>query len=233
VTAARGILFDLDDTLYRERRFALSGFAAVARAAAEEFGVGAESLFRPLARALRTGARAEAFQRLCSTCGWPEERAEHLLQIFRTHEPTLRLPRTTARTLAGLASEWRLAIVTNGPAAIQRRKVSALGLASMVDAVVYAAECGTGEGKPAPEPFAIAARKLGLPPSRCVFVGDHPVCDVFGARRAGMRTVRITQGVYRRAVLARHDEADAVVGALDEVPAIAASLLAEVDSVCA
>lgn len=29
------VLFDLDDTLYRERRFMLSGFAAVAEAVAE------------------------------------------------------------------------------------------------------------------------------------------------------------------------------------------------------
>jgi putative hydrolase of the HAD superfamily len=233
VTAARAILFDLDDTLYPERRFALSGFAAVARAAAEESGVPARDLFRPLVEALRTGARADAFQRLCSTFAWPDERIEHLLEIFRTHEPRLRLPRLTTRTLAALKPGWRLAIVTNGPPSIQAGKVRALGVASMVDTVVYAAACGSGEGKPAPEPFATAAGTLRIASSRCVFVGDHPVCDIFGARRAGMRTVRIKQGAYRTAVLAPPEEADAVAGSLDEVPAIAASLLAEVDSVCA
>jgi putative hydrolase of the HAD superfamily len=233
VIPARAVLFDLDDTLYRERRFALSGFAAVAGAAAEESGIPASDLFRALQRTLRTGARAEALQRLCSTFRLPAERVEVLLDVFRTHEPRLRLPARSARTLAALRSDWRMAIVTNGPASIQRRKVRALGLAARVDAVVYASECGTGEGKPAPEPFAAAARKLGVPPDRCVFVGDHPTCDIFGARRAGMRTIRIRQGFHRAAVLAPHEEADAVIRSLDEVPAVAAALLAETDSLCA
>ncbi len=229
----RGILFDLDDTLYRERRFALSGFAAVARAAAEQSSVPAAEVFRSLQRSLRTGARPEAFQRLCSTFGWPEERVEPLLEVFRTHEPSLCLPGITVRTLAALRSAWRIAIVTNGPVSIQTRKVRALGVAGMVDTVVYASECGSGEGKPAPEPFAVAARRLGVAPGQCVFVGDHPVCDVFVARRAGMRTVRIRQGAHRAAVLAPQDEADAVVRSLDEVPPIASALLEEVGTACA
>ncbi len=229
----RGILFDLDDTLYRERRFALSGFAAVARAAADDSGVAPGDVFRSLQRALRTGARSQAFQRLCSTFGWPEQRVEPLLEVFRTHEPRLRLPGTTLRTLATLRPAWRIGIVTNGPASIQTRKVRALGLEHIVDAVVYASEWGNGDGKPAPEPFAVAARALGVAPGRCVFVGDHPVCDIYGARRAGMRTIRILQGFYRPALLAVHEEADAVVRSLDEVPALAAALLSEAQTACA
>ncbi len=82
----RAVLLDLDETLYPERRFALSGFSAVARAIADDAGVSAESVFRRLVGALRRGERVTAFQQLCSSLRWPEARVARL----RRHLPTPR-----------------------------------------------------------------------------------------------------------------------------------------------
>ena len=134
----RAVLFDLDETLYLERRFALSGFAAVARAVATQAGVrGSRDLY-----AARQRPSAEATARSpFSNCaqGWAGRSREW------TDWSTLSKPRTEpppaapyTPTLDVLRAEWRLGIVTNGPVGIQAAKVEALGLEPLVDSVVFA-----------------------------------------------------------------------------------------------
>jgi sugar-phosphatase len=46
-------------------------------------------------------------------------------------------------------------------------------------------------GKPDPEPFLLAARRLGVDPARCVVFEDAPA-GLTAGRAAGMRTVALT-----------------------------------------
>lgn len=51
----------------------------------------------------------------------------------------------------------------------------------------------TPYAKPHPEPLFEAARRLGVDPARCVYVGDDER-DIIAGRAAGMRTVAATYG---------------------------------------
>ncbi len=51
----------------------------------------------------------------------------------------------------------------------------------------------TPHAKPHPEPLFEAARRLGLAPDRCVYVGDDER-DIVAGRAAGMGTVAATYG---------------------------------------
>ena len=51
--------------------------------------------------------------------------------------------------------------------------------------------------KPQPEIFIYTAEKLGLKPSECIYVGDHPVNDIEGALSAGMKAVRMDWGWFK------------------------------------
>lgn len=218
----RAIVFDLDDTLYPLRRFVLSGFAAVAAVVARELGVPPERVTRTLRRASRA-ARGRELQQLCRRFSLPASDVARLVEIVREHTPHIRLPRETVRVLAALRPRWRLGVLTNGLAAIQRRKVAALGLAELVDAVVFAAECGDGRGKPARTAFLTVLDRLGTPADRTVFVGDDLDADIFGARRAGMRTIHVARGACRDGGTAYAP--DARVERLRSVPPTAARLV--------
>jgi putative hydrolase of the HAD superfamily len=64
------------------------------------------------------------------------------------------------------------------------------GVLDLIDGAVYSSEIDWT--KPHPEAFRAAMRAVGASdPARCVFVGDRPYDDVFGAKRAGMRAVLI------------------------------------------
>ena len=73
--------------------------------------------------------------------------------------------------------------VTNASGAYQRDKLAAVGLA---DLPVLASMDDLGRGKPDPEVFHLACRRLGLPPSQVAYVGDELDVDARGARDAGL-----------------------------------------------
>lgn len=218
MTAARAVLFDLDDTLYRLRRFTLSGFRAVARQLARE-GFDERIVLGTLVSAYRRSAIERPFQALERRVGGHHT---DLLAIFREHAPSLRLPPATRRVLEELRHGWRLAVVTNGPPDQQRRKIAALGIAPLVDTVCYAHEISP-TGKPDPLVFHTVLARLGVAPTRAIMVGDDAECDIAGARGVGCLTIHL----QRAAPVATPAVADAVALRMADVPAIAARLFAE------
>jgi putative hydrolase of the HAD superfamily len=217
----RAVVFDLDDTLYRERRFALSGYSAVAALVEQQFGVRRRQAFATLARTLRRGQRAQAFQRLCERYRLPACCIPAWVDAYRRHAPHLRLSRDTVEVLGALRGSWRTAILTNGLPSVQAAKVRALGLGGLVDLVLFAGEFGGG--KPSPAPFLEVLEQLDVDPLATVFVGNDPVRDIAGARRVGLRTIlidRVGPGNLRADA-----GADRVVQSIRQVPTAAASLV--------
>src|SRR5581483_10832910 len=217
----RAILFDLDDTLYPLRDFVRSGFGAVSQHVERLYGVDRHSMLRSLSRASRV-YRGRELQVAVARFGLPPDLVRDLVDIIRAHQPTLHLPADTAATLQSLRSSWRLAVVTNGFPDLQRRKVEALGLADLVDTVIYAAEHGSGRGKPDPEPFWAALTSVGLTPQCGVFVGDDERCDTFGAARVGLHAIQCAPA---GPPMYPSPDAEAVVDRISDVPSVATRII--------
>ena len=199
------VLFDLDDTLYPERRFAVSACAAVALQVSADTGIAADALGRVLVARLRAGRRADLLQTACEASGLPQTEVPRLLEVVRRHVPRLRLPRESRDTLTRLRRDGhRLGVLTNGLPDTQRGKVAALGVGDLVDAVVYAEECAPG-GKPAAACFETLLSRLEVEARAAVFVGDHPDKDVAGAAAVGLRAIWMVRH--------RPRDVDAAVGA--------------------
>lgn len=115
--------------------------------------------------------------------------ADRLLDDFNEHGWRACILFAGALELLGrLRSDgYKLAIITNGSIRSQQAKVQTSGLDQWVDHVLISEE--EGIRKPDPEIFHRACRRLQVEPGACIFVGDNPEADVFGAHRVGMRTV--------------------------------------------
>jgi len=217
----RGLILDLDDTLYPRERFVRSGFAAVARHVATTHGVSGDVAFGVLVRARAAGGQGHELQALCDRFGLSHDVAPALLDIYRRHMPSIWLNHDVTDALHRLrASGWRLGVLTNGLPSVQFRKVAALGLTSLVDEVVYAEEHVAG-GKPAGAAFRAALDALDLTPDHAICVGDNPVNDVAGARAVGMRTIRLAKP---GAAAPAGEDADVVIDAISQLPSAAALL---------
>ncbi|USZ67647.1 HAD family hydrolase [Halorussus salilacus] len=123
--------------------------------------------------------------------------------------------------LAALGEEYRLGLLTNGPADAQRSKLDRFDWVEEFDAIAITGNLDAG--KPDERAFRAILDALGVDPDEAVYVGDDPDADVHGAQAAGMYAVHV---VYEGGPDPVPD-ADAVVerdALADELPDIVARL---------
>jgi HAD superfamily hydrolase (TIGR01509 family) len=119
--------------------------------------------------------------------------------------------------LDALRPRYRLGLLSNGS-----RLPGRVGLGAYFESVVFAQDHRVV--KPDKGIFEISDRELGVNPAACVLVGDHPLNDVVGAKRAGWSAVwldREGEGEFGAAFdqLPGGDERpDAIVTSLDDLP---------------
>jgi len=82
-------------------------------------------------------------------------------------------------------------IVTNKPRGLSEALLKALKLTERC-AVLVSPEDVT-QTKPDPEPMYLAAKKIGIQPEQCIYVGDHPR-DIDAGRNAQMYTILAAYG---------------------------------------
>jgi phosphoglycolate phosphatase len=108
----------------------------------------------------------------------------------------------------------RWGIVTNKASRFTVPVLHGLGLVERA-AVVISGDT-TPYAKPHPAPLLEAARRMGVLPASCLYVGDDHR-DVQAGRAAGMRTVAVAWGYLGLGVPIADWEADAVIDRPDEL----------------
>jgi beta-phosphoglucomutase len=86
------------------------------------------------------------------------------------------------------AAGFRLAVGSSGPPENVRLVLDRLERHSIFEGVITGAD--VQRGKPDPQVFQLGARRLDLPPQRCVVVEDAPA-GIEAAHRAGMKCVAL------------------------------------------
>jgi putative hydrolase of the HAD superfamily len=215
------VIFDLDDTLYRERDFVASGYGAVSRHVAKAAGLPARNIFRAMMRTLSIAGRRAVFPMVIADFLKDPIPVGELVEIYRNHIPQIRLFPGYDRLLKQLRQQLKLGIITDGLPSVQRRKVEALGLLQAVDHIIYTGDFGPQKEKPDPLAFSLMMQRLKADPSRTIYVGDNPSKDRIGAHRAGMRFAMVRpRGLRRQEVLPEDNPAEFTVGSLLELPQI-------------
>jgi putative hydrolase of the HAD superfamily len=222
------LIFDLDDTLYPERDYVLSGFASVARWIEAQAGLDAGRTGAELAELFDGGAKRDAFDRWVSARRLPEAiSVGSMVGVYRDHDPVIELDPRTRVLLTDLRRRHKLGLVTDGRADVQRRKIEALGVAEFLDAIVVTAELGVGFSKPHPAAYRTVLGRLGANATDAVYVADNPVKDFIGARSVGMGSVRLrrSDGIYAELEPASREHApDLEITDLQHLPGALATL---------
>jgi len=220
VTIDSVIVFDLDDTLYLERDYAASGFAAVSQWLARELG---ESRFEQCAlRAFTAGVRGTVFNAALEKLGITSAPAliEQLVGVYRAHRPVITLAEDAGCFLDNCPQHLGLALLTDGYLIAQERKIEALGLADKrMDPIVCTDRWGRADWKPSCRGFLFIQERYGLPASKFTYVADNPAKDFVGPRQLGWRTVQISRpgGLHRHLPTAAGGEPDHQIESLDEL----------------
>lgn len=215
------IIFDLDDTLYPERDYVMSGFRFLSLTIESRYGLPAEVAFAELAQDFDQGHRGKNINLLLDRHGidYKEDDIADLVSAYREHDPDIELPEDTRSVLDKLRSEgMRMGLLTDGFFNAQSKKIDKLGLKEYFKSIIYTDELGKEFWKPHVEPFAKICRELEVAPELCAYVGDNPLKDFFGAKKLGMLTIHA-----KRWAALGHDgvdkdyQADCAVNNLDEL----------------
>ena len=189
----QGILFDLDDTLYPEREYVLSGFRAVARWADLHLGIAMTEGYAQLCELYSRGVRGHTMNVWLRQRGVSDGTVvPELVEAYRRHVPEVAPFRQMPGLLGRLGQKYKLALVSDGYLQVQQRKLDALGLRPFFDCIVFSDQWSRAAWKPSTRPFEAALDALSLSdsPSSAIYVADNPVKDFLGARRMGIFTVR-------------------------------------------
>jgi putative hydrolase of the HAD superfamily len=191
----QALIFDLDDTLYREKDFLESGYRAVARHIADNYGCDFEFTVAIMMETLNADGRRAVLEVLQKRILDASVPLDALVGIYRRHTPQIQLYPGYLELLQELASSYRMGIITDGLPEVQDRKVQALGLKGIMDKIIYTWEYGIEKGKPHPLSFSMMLDFLEAKPETALFIGDNPEKDCRGAHRAGMRCAQIQHPV--------------------------------------
>ncbi len=104
-----------------------------------------------------------------------------LVPLVKLIEPVAAFARATQKPRA---------IATGGTPQIALPAIAAAGLGPYFDIVVTTLDVPIGRGKPMPDMFLLAAKRMGVPPEKClVFEDAEP--GIQGALAAGMQVVHV------------------------------------------
>jgi HAD superfamily hydrolase (TIGR01509 family) len=124
----------------------------------------------------------------------PEEiNAEVVRRLLARYAEDLPLVEGAVEAVRRLAGSFRLALASSSNREVIDCVLAWAGLAELFEVTVSSEE--VARGKPAPDVFLEAARRLGVPPERCAAVEDS-ANGIRAAHAAGMRVVAIPNRRY-------------------------------------
>jgi putative hydrolase of the HAD superfamily len=192
------IVFDLDDTLYQEREFVLSGFSAVDEWVSSVYGV--SGFGAACSRLFEAGVRGDTFDRAASDVGLHLSHDEllSLVNLYRTHTPLIALHPETRATLEILRDRFLLAVLTGGDPRSQRLKFEALSLDSLIGTAVFAGDWGASLDKPHERSWIEVESLTGFAGCELMYVADNPAKDWPACESRGWQftRVRLSGAIY-------------------------------------
>ena len=190
------VVFDLDDTLYSEKEYVKSGYAAVASILPY-----VENAKEKLWEAFVQGKPA-IDHLLHSEEIYSEEVKQKCLDIYRYHQPTIHLYDEVIDIFAQLRKkDLRIAILTDGRPEGQRAKIKALGLEELVDCFIITDELGgVGYRKPNQTAFVKMKETLNVEFEKMCYIGDNIDKDFIAPDLLGIRSIYFhnSDGIYCR-----------------------------------
>ena len=123
------LIFDLDDTLYDESTYVMSGIRAVAEFAGQAFGWDVDQSFKQMAALLKNNGRGRVFDDwLVSREQFSKKLVKQCLHVYRHHEPAITVTKETRELLEDLRESYPLYIVTDSHKVVQKKKIDALSI---------------------------------------------------------------------------------------------------------
>lgn len=183
MTKPKLVVFDLDDTLFKEIDFLKSAFKEIANWLKDSFDVDGsysnmiiwysqkQNVFEELNRSYKLNLPISTY-----------------LEIYRNHVPSITLNKETKTTLATLKQQGhQLGIITDGRSVTQRNKIRSLGLTEFIKEEDILISEEFGATKPEQANYLFFSEKYSG--YQAYYVGDNIQKDFLAPNRLGWKTI--------------------------------------------
>lgn len=178
------VVFDLDDTLYSELDYVLSGYHFLSELIERLYS---KVTYKTFIEALKTKV-PDVFSYVIEEHCLPKTLKEHLILAYRYHTPNIKLHEGVILILEQLRSKnIPMYLITDGRGITQRLKISSLEIETFFESIYISEEVGVG--KPQPDSF-IAIQRLH-PDKSIVYVADNPTKDFIAPNQLGWDSIGI------------------------------------------
>lgn len=190
----KGVVFDMDDTVYSEMEYVKSGYRSVA----EYLNTAPKGAERMLELFLNDEKPIDTYLQEINM--FSEEMKTRCMTIYREHIPDIHLYQEVDELLGKLrVGEYKIGLITDGRPEGQKNKIQVLGLAEKVDFIIITDELGGVQWrKPNSKAFEIMKDMMNLEYSEMVYVGDNIKKDFIAPQKLGMRSIwyKNPEGLY-------------------------------------
>lgn len=184
-----GIVFDMDDTLYKEHTYRLSGLLTVARHFAAACGMMPEQLLE--AMQAEPSRAFETVEHLAAKHGVGVSVTDQLI-VYRSHRPDIELDPEALQVLVELRRRgYRLGLLTDGRAWGQLNKIAALGLGNYIDPALILPTVLYDTDKHSDLAWHLMEQRMGADAASLTYVGDNLAKDFAHPNRLGWHTVML------------------------------------------
>lgn len=185
------VVFDLDDTLYKEIDFLKSGYRKIAELVEKRFFYTANDVYYNLLTWYSRGGNA--FVRLNETYGLDNPISDYL-NVYRFHQPNIVLSDDTKEVLTRLKeADVMLGIISDGRVETQNNKIKALELSEWISSDLVLINEEQKYFKPnhwSYDRMMLKCFEKGIEPdAKFYYVGDNPDKDFKAPNELGWDTV--------------------------------------------
>jgi len=178
------VVFDLDDTLYKEIDFLNSAFNEIALIISCELQIESSDILSEMVGLYHT--KKNVFLEILKKYDSLNYTVKDLLEIYRDHKPNIFLPSDIKDVLSELKSkDVNLGIITDGRNKQQKNKINALGLDKYIKHVIISEEFG--HEKPHLANFKYFQKMF--PGMDYFYVGDNLKKDFIAPNMLGWKTI--------------------------------------------
>jgi putative hydrolase of the HAD superfamily len=217
------VIFDLDEVLYDEQQYFYAAFDKIAGFLSEQSKFTRKQILNKLVVDLqkKSSMYPRLFNDLLSEFNLEQVLLKDVLALFSTVKPDLSLYLGVENLLQSLKDQKiKLGLLTNGNVETQQNKVSLLKLEKYFDAIMYARTLGICNEKPNPKAFSAILSALHIKPEEAIYVGDNPHTDFLGAKKLGIKTIRLRTGEFKDVHLGLEFEAELTAESVAELDLI-------------
>ena len=178
------VVFDLDDTLYSEMDYVLSGYKFSSDLIEKLYS---KNTYQTFIKALNKKV-PDVFSYVISEHKLPIILKEHLILSYRYHTPNIKLHEGVMSVLEKLKKKnIPIYLITDGRSITQRLKIVSLDIECFFEYIFISEEVGAGK----PEPDSFLAIQRAHPNKSIVYVADNPKKDFIAPKRLGWSSIGI------------------------------------------